>query len=75
MQRGNSSRSCIPSARQAISGAAAGGTKQELIRGAVKTKNVNLAPKLSDGPESEAEVRHGDPQLGGNCSTNTRKRR
>lgn len=31
--RGNSSGSCIPSAHQAISGAARGGSKQELIRG------------------------------------------
>lgn len=46
---GNSSGSCIPSAHQAISGAARGGTKQELIRGAVKTKKVDLAESLGWG--------------------------
>lgn len=48
-RRGNSSGSCIPSAHQAISGAARGGTKQELIRGAVKTKRVDLAKTLGWG--------------------------
>lgn len=47
----NSSGSCIPTAHQAISGAARGGTKQELIRGAVKTKKVNFV-KFSYGEES-----------------------
>lgn len=43
---GNSSGSCIPSAHRAISGAARGRPKQELIRGAVKTKRVDLAESL-----------------------------
>lgn len=46
MRRGNSSESCIPSAHRAKSGAARGGTKQELIRGAEKTKKVDLVEIL-----------------------------
>lgn len=44
---GNSSGSCIPSAHQAITGAGEeGGKKQELIRGAVKTKKADFAKAL-----------------------------
>lgn len=45
-RRGNSSGSRIPPAHRAISGATRGGTKQELIRGAVKTKSADLAETL-----------------------------
>lgn len=68
---GNSSGSCIPLAHQAILGAASGGTKQELIRGAVETKETDLAESLTWGGKWRRSETTGNYGSNGNWNINT----